>query len=36
MTVGDAEDCAHHDDVKLGNHVAYAGLTRVGSLLDTR
>ena len=33
---GDAEDSAHHDDIKLGNHVAYAGLTRVGSLLDKR
>ncbi len=36
LIAGDAEDCAHHDDVKLGNHVAYAGLTRVGSLLDKR
>ncbi len=36
LVAGDAEDSAHHDDVKLGNHVAYAGLTRVGSLPDKR
>ena len=36
LVPGDAEDCAHHDDIKLGSHVAYAGLTRVGSLLDRR
>jgi len=33
---GDAEDCDHHDDIRLGNHVAYVGLTRVGLLPDKR
>jgi hypothetical protein len=36
LVPGDAEDCTHHGDVKLGNGVAYAGLTRVGSLLEQR
>jgi isoleucyl-tRNA synthetase len=36
LVPGDAEDCTHHDDVKLGHGVAYVGLTRVGSLLEQR
>jgi isoleucyl-tRNA synthetase len=36
LVPGDAEDCTFHDDVKVGNSVAYTGLTRVGSLLDKR